>query len=158
MEFVGDKAELWLLGRWENEGFQKECEGLAGWKSTKYSGIVPLSKVYEYIKGADTGIAVLYPIKNYITSLPTKAFEYMACSLPVVMSNFPYWQETFGEYTLFVDPYDPEDIAKKVLFLLDNPDKAKELGDKGKQLTQEKYNWEVEQKKLLDIYEKVLNK
>ena len=146
------------MGRWENEGFQKECEGLAGWKSTKYSGIVPLSKVYEYIKGADTGIAVLYPIKNYITSLPTKAFEYMACSLPVVMSNFQYWEEALGQCALFANPNDPKDISDRIVFLLDNPDKAKRLGEKGERLTQEQYNWEVEQRRLLDVYEKVLNK
>ena len=158
MEFAGDKARLWLLGKWETEEFEKECENLEGWKYTKYLGFVPLSKVYEYMKVADIGISILYPIENYITSLPVKAYEYMACSLPMVMSDFSYWQEIFGECALFANPYDPEDIADRILCLLDDPAKAKQLGDKGRQLTQEKYNWEVEQRKLLDIYEKVLNK
>ena len=158
MEFVGDKAELWLLGKWESEEFKKECEGLEGWKYTKYLGLVSLSEVYEYMKGVDIGISILYPIKNYITSLPIKAFEYMACSLPMVMSNFAYWQETFGECALFVNPYDPEDIAEKVLYLLDNPDEAKKLSDEGRGLIEKKYNWEAEQGKLLDVYKKVLNK
>ncbi|GAH33102.1 unnamed protein product, partial [marine sediment metagenome] len=156
MEFVKDKAELWLLGRWENEEFKKECEGLAGWKYAKYSGFVPLREVYEYMKGADIGISILYPIKNYITSLPIKAFEYMACSLPMVMSNFPYWQETFGEFALFVNPYEPNDIADKILYLLDNPDKAKQLGDRGRDLAEEEYNWEAESKKLVELYKKLL--
>lgn len=157
-EFVGDKAELWLLGEWESEEFRKECQDLEGWKHTKYLGLFPLNQVYEYIKVADIGISILYPIKNYITSLPTKAFDYMACSLPMVMSDFRYWQETFGEYALFANPYSPEDIAEKVLYLLDNPDKAKQLGDRGKDLAEKEYNWEIEQRKLTDIYEKVLSK
>ncbi len=156
MEFVRDKAELWLLGKWESEEFEKECEDLAGWKYTEYLGFVPLSKVYEYIKRADIGIAVLYPVKNYITSLPIKAFEYMACSLPMVMSNFPYWQEIFGEFALFVNPYEPNDIADKILYLLDKPDKAKQLGEKGRRLIKEQHNWETESKKLLDLCEKLL--
>jgi len=75
-----------------------------------------------------------------------------------VMSNFPYWQETFGECALFANPYDPEDIAEKVLYLLDNPDEAKKLSDEGRELIEKKYSWEAERGKLLDVYKKVLNK
>ena len=157
MELVKDKAELWLLGKWESEEFRKECQDLEGWKHTKYLGLFPLNQVYEYIKGADIGISTLYPIENYVTSLPIKAFEYMACSLPMVMSNFPDWQENFGEYALFANPYSPEDIAEKVLYLLNNPDKAKQLGDRGRDLAEEEYNWEAEGRKLLDIYGRVLD-
>jgi glycosyltransferase involved in cell wall biosynthesis len=153
MEFVKDKAELWLLGKWESEEFEKKCKDLDGFKYTKYLGLVPLSEVYKYTKRADIGISILYSIKNYVTSLPIKAYEYMACALPMVMSNFPYWQETFGECTLFADPYNPKDIADKILYLLDNPDKAKQLGDRGRQLIIEKYTWEVESIKLVELYE-----
>ncbi len=153
MEFVKDRAELWLLGNWESNVFEKECEGLEGWKYTKYLGFVPLKDVYSFMKVADIGISILYPIKNYVTSLPIKSFEYMACSLPMVMSNFPYWENMFGECTIFVDPYGPQDIAEKILYLLDNPDKAKELGKKGKELIREKYSWEKESQKLISLYE-----
>jgi glycosyltransferase involved in cell wall biosynthesis len=152
MEFVGEKAELWILGKWESKEFRNHCESLKGWKYTKYLGIVPLDKVYEYMKVADVGISILYPIKNFITSLPIKAFEYMACSLPMVMSNFPYWQEIFGECALFVNPYDAEDIAGKILHLLDNSNEAKKLGDKGRELVEKEYNWELESKKLVQLY------
>lgn len=158
MEFVGDKVELWLLGKWESEEFKQECEKLKGWKHTRYLGSKSLEEVYSYIKVADIGISMLYPVKNYVTSLPVKAFEYMACSLPMVMSNFPYWKEIFGECALFVNPYNPKEIAEKILYLLDNSDKAKRLGNNGRRLVEEKYSWEAEQRRLLDIYKKVLNK
>jgi len=155
MEFIGDRAELWLLGKWENEKFKKECENLKGWRYTKYLGLRPLKEVYSYMKIADIGISILYPAKNYVTSLPVKAFEYMACSLPMVMSNFPYWKEIFEDCALFANPYDPKDIAGKILYLLNNPDKAKKLGNNGRKLIEEKYNWEKESKKLLKVYERL---
>lgn len=99
---------------------------------------------------------LVYPIERCIVGLPIKVFEYMACPLPMVMSNFPYWQGAFSQYALFANPYASEDIADRILCLLDDPDKAKQLGDKGRQLTQEKYSWEVEQRKLLDVYDRVL--
>ncbi|HQU32329.1 MAG: glycosyltransferase family 4 protein [Planctomycetia bacterium] len=156
MEYIGDRAELWLLGDWETDEFKKECENLEGWKSTKYFGRVPLNVVYQYMKKADIGISMLYPIKNYLTSLPVKAFEYMACSLPMIMSDFPYWQEIFGECALFADPHNPRDIAERILYLLNNPEKAQELGIKGRQLIESKYSWEAESKRLIRLYEKLL--
>lgn len=156
--FVKDRAELWLLGKWENKEFEKECKTLKGWEYTKYFGYVPYGKHYSFIKIANIGLVNFFPLPNQQRAMPNKPFEYMACSLPMVMSNFPYWQETFGKYALFANPYNPEDIAEKVFYLLDNPDKMKKLGYRGRELIEEKYNWEVEQRKLLDIYKEVLNK
>ena len=151
-EYLDGKAELWLLGKWESEKFKKECENLKGWKNTKYLGFISLNEVFQYMKITDIGFCLLHPIKNYITGLPVKAFEYMACSLPMVMSDFYYRQKIFGKCALFAEHYDPKDIAEKVLYLLDNPDEAKELGKKGRKLIEEKYSWEAESKKLLEIY------
>jgi len=158
MEFIKEKGELWLLGKWESEGFRKECASLKGWKYIKYLGLRKPNDVYAFLKNADVGICLLYPLERYMVSLPTKAFEYISCSLPIVMSNFPSWKKNFETCALFANPYDAENIASKILYLLNNPDKARELGNKGRQLAEEKYNWEVEQKKLLDIYEDILNK
>jgi glycosyltransferase involved in cell wall biosynthesis len=152
MEYIGDRAELWLLGKWESEKYKKECKNLAGWKYAKYLGHKSLEEVYGYLKISKVGISILYPVKNYLTSLPVKTFEYMAYSLPIVMSNFPYWKKIFKEYALFTNHYDPKDIAEKILYLLDNPDEAKELGKKGRKLIEEKYSWEAESKKLLEMY------
>jgi len=156
MKYVGDRAELWLLGKWESEKFKKECEDLEEWKYVKYLGFVTLDKVYKYMKISNIGISMLHPVKNYLTSLPVKAFEYMACSLPIIMSNFPYFQKNFKECALFVTPFDFKDIAKKVLYFLDNPDKAKKNGKRGRKLIEEKYSWEAESKKLLEMYEGLL--
>ncbi|MBA7652869.1 hypothetical protein ES703_60708 [subsurface metagenome] len=158
MELVGDKAELWLLGEWASEEYKKECENLGGWKYTNYLGYIPYGEHYSFIKIANIGLVIFLPLPNQERAMPNKPFEYMACSLPMVMSNFSYWQEIFSECALFVNPYDPEDIAEKVLYLLDNPDEAKKLSDEGRELIEKKYNWEAEQGKLLDVYKKVLNK
>jgi len=156
MKFLGDKAELWLVGKWEVKKYKKECEDLEGWKYTEYLGLVPLGEVHKYMKAADMGICILRPTKNFIASLPSKAFEYMACSLPLVMSNFPYWQEIFGECALFANPYDAEDITEKVSYILAHPDKADEMGKRGRRLVEEKYNWEKESNKLIRIYQDLL--
>ncbi|RKX54555.1 MAG: glycosyltransferase family 1 protein [Thermotoga sp.] len=155
MEFVGDRAELWLLGKWENEEFERECESLKGWEYTKYLGYVPYGKHYSFIKMANIGVINFLPLPNQQKAMPNKPFEYMVCSLPMIMSNFSYWQGIFGECALFANSYNPKDIAEKILYLLDNPDEAKRLGNNGRKLIEEKYSWENESKKLLGVYKKL---
>jgi glycosyltransferase involved in cell wall biosynthesis len=157
MDFIENKAKLWLLGEWENEEFKQECENLTGWKYATYLGQIPYGQHYSLIKTADLGLVNFFPLPNQERAMPNKPFEYMACSLPMVMSNFPYWQEIFGQCAVFVDPYDPKDIAEKILHLLDNSNEAKKLGDKGRELIEEEYNWETESRKLIDLYKGLLH-
>jgi len=152
IELVKDEAILWLLGKWENEEFKKKCESLRGWRNTKYFGVVPFNNVFNYMKSASIGIFVPHAKKNFVTNLPIKTFEYMACSLPLVMSDFPYWRQLFGEYAVFANPYDPKDITEKIFNLLNNPSEMEEMGLKGKQKVVSEYNWEFESKKLLNLY------
>ncbi|MDD5063956.1 MAG: glycosyltransferase family 4 protein [Phycisphaerae bacterium] len=157
MDFIENKANLWLLGEWESEKFKQECENLTEWNYATYLGQIPYGQHYSLIKTADVGLINFFPVPNQERAMPNKPFEYMACSLPMVMSNFPYWQELFGECALFVNPYDAKDIAEKILHLLDNSNEAKKLGDKGRELIEEEYNWEAESQKLIDLYKGLLN-
>jgi len=152
MELLEQRCELWLIGKWYEERFKEECMKLEGWHHTKYFGVVSLTEVPKYMKNADIGISTLYPVKNYLTSLPTKAFEYMSCSLPMIMSDFPYWKEVFGKCALFVDPYAAKNLAEKIQYFLENPDIASQFGKRGRQLVVEKYNWENESRKLMNLY------
>ena len=158
MEFVGDRAKLWLLGSWESTQFQSECQQLEGWKHVNYRGEIPYGEHYSLIKLADIGVVNFLPAPNHERSGPNKLFEYMTCRLPMVVSDFEYWQEMFHECAVFADPCSPEDISGKITYLLDNPDKAKQLGDEGRKLIDEKYSWENESKKLLKTYEELCTK
>ena len=88
MEYVGNRAVFYLLGKWENEKCRKECEKVRGWKYTKYLGVKKLEEVYSIMKSSDICIANILPGKHNLKAQPNKLFEYMACSLPVVISNF----------------------------------------------------------------------
>ena len=55
-----------------------------------------------------------------------------------------------------VDPTDPKEIADSIEFLYRNPDLRKQMGENGKKALMEKYNWEADGRKLLDIYDRVL--
>ena len=58
---------------------------------------------------------------------------------------------------LIVDPLDPREVAKAIEYLIEHPDEARKMGKNGKKAILEKYNWEKEGRKLLEIYARVLD-
>jgi glycosyltransferase involved in cell wall biosynthesis len=151
-------CDLWLLGTWDSKEYKDKCSGLYGWKYVKDFGYHPMYEVFRYMKCASIGCCTLYPVPNHIGSLPVKVFEYMACSLPVVMSNFKLWIENFREGAVFVDPNNIEEISEKIKMIIEDDNLRNELSYKGNEMTRKYYSWENESLKLLDLYNKILSK
>ena len=144
--------ELWLLGPWESESFKKECQNLNGWANTRYLGIVEPDEIYSYLNAADIGIITFLPYPNHIRTLATKPFEYMLSGLPIIMSNFEYWQKFFGDLSIYVDPKKPKEIRESIIKLILNPKKMKMMGFESRKKVLEEYNWNLESKKLIKLY------
>jgi glycosyltransferase involved in cell wall biosynthesis len=151
---------LHLAGEFESEDLKKEVMKLSGWKKVKYYGFVNREKVKEILTNVNAGIVNFLPELNHINSMPNKIFEYMSASLPVIASNFPLWKEIIEKNNcgICVDPTNPEEIAKAIKYLITHPEEAKKIGENGRRAVFEKYNWEKESEKLLDLYKEILNK
>ncbi len=57
---------------------------------------------------------------------------------------------------LCVDPLDPKVIAQAVEYLLTHREEALRMGEHGRRAVEEKYNWEKEGEKLLNLYARLL--
>lgn len=92
--------------------------------------------------------------------MPTKLFEYLACSIPVVASALPsiVGYRDLGEWGIVADPGDPEAHATAIANLLDDPQEAQRLGACGRALVESMCNWEAESEKLLGFYGQLLDK
>ena len=155
MALVKADVELWLIGFWHDKELKPECEALEGWKRTRLFDYMTVDEAYAHMKQADIGIVTFLPAPNHLTTISTKPFEYMACDMPVVMSDFPYWRQTFRDYAEFVNPADPVELAERIDFLLNHPAHAKDLVRRAKAWMEENYSWEREEKKLLAIYQQL---
>lgn len=153
---LNGKVELWLLGKWETDSYKEECEALAGAKYARYLGYKKMEEIYSYIKAADIGLALLYKIENYLISLPTKVFEYMACRIPIIISDFPLWKDLFSDCALFADSQNPEEIAEKIRILIEDEKLRRDFLEKGRKLVESQYSWERESKRLVGMYEIIL--
>jgi glycosyltransferase involved in cell wall biosynthesis len=133
---------------------RKALEEFGLQKNISLVGSVKHDKIYSILRRCNVGLAILHPEPNYIESLPTKLFEYMAAGLPVIASNFPLWKEIVegNNCGLTVNPLDPKEIARAIEFLMEHPDKARKMGENGRKAVLEKYNWENESEKLISLY------
>ena len=81
-------------------------------------------------------------------------FEYMVAGIPVIASDFQYWRDLIEEENcaLFVDPSNPKEISSAVKKLVENQELAKEMGLRGQKAVLKKFNWDIEEKKLVRFY------
>jgi glycosyltransferase involved in cell wall biosynthesis len=123
-----------------------------------FHGYMPAHEGWPIIAQCDIGLAILHPIANYVKSYPTKVFEYMAMGLPVIASNFPLYKEVIERSNcgLCVNPLDPQEIAEAIRWLIEHPFEARRMGENGRKAAGKRYNWELEEQKLLDFYETLL--
>lgn len=146
------EIELWLLGPIKEKEIEKEIEEQA---NVKYFGIVEAYNIFGYINKADIGIITFLPAPNHLHTLATKPFEYMACAKPMIMSNFTYWEETFGESSLYVDPTDIQAIAQTIKKLIEDEALRMKMSAKNLDLSKNEYNWTKESQKLIFLYKEL---
>lgn len=154
--------KLYLVGKATPDSFAKEVNMLISNLNIK-ENIKLISWVsYEekeiYSSQASIGLVTFLPYANNMSCLPNKLFDYMLVGLPVVASNFLLYKEIVegNKCGITVDPTNPKEIAKAVEYLIEHRNEAQKMGENGKKAILEKYNWEAEGRKLLDIYGKVL--
>jgi len=150
--------KLNLAGEFSSVKYESECKNALGWNRVNFLGFLDRKGVKNVYKNSKLGMVTLYPMINYLDALPVKMFEYMSAGIPVVSSNFPLWKEIVegNNCGLTVDPKDPKEISGAIEKLLFNDNLAEEMGQNGKKAVFEKYNWGIEEKKLLNIYKKIL--
>ena len=147
-----------LIGKFEPPDLEQELQALPGYRRVRFLGWMPPERVYTHLENADVGLVCLHPEPRFMIAWPVKLFEYMAAGLPVVASNFPLWKEIVegNRCGVTVDPLDPKAIAQAIEYLLTHPEEAHQMGENGRRAVEEKYNWEREKEKLLELYEQLL--
>lgn len=120
-------------------------------------GFIPYERILAYYNvGNWVAALAIFPFsKHYYQKELTKFFEYMREGIPIIASKFPTWKKLIegNKCGICVDPLDSKEITKAIKYLVDFPEEAKKMGINGRNAVLKKYNWEIESKKLLRMYE-----
>jgi glycosyltransferase involved in cell wall biosynthesis len=151
------KATLQLVGSY-SEAFRRELSQTPGWDRVQERGVLKRADVAQVLSRSCAGIVVYHPVANNIEAEPNKLFEYMAAGIPVIASNFPRWRRLIEREGcgLTVDPLDPRSTASAIEYILSHPEHAREMGVRGRRAVEQRYNWTIAERGLLQLYSDLL--
>jgi len=148
-----------LAGPFDSEKTRRELEQLTGWRNVDYLGNLERKVAVETMMASMIGMICYLPEPNHVNAFPNKLFEYMAAGLPVIASNFPLWRDIIesAQCGICVDPTNPDDIRQAISRMIGDPDGCRQMGENGRRAVLELYNWAAEEKKLLRLYQNILD-
>ena len=82
---------------------------------------------------------------QYTVTSSNKIYEYAACGLPVIVSDFPNYREFLGNesWVRFANPDDPQAIANAIKDILSNFEDYQKMCLAARQAFEEKFNYET---------------
>ena len=151
-------ARLALAGTIQKPGYEDELKRLPGWSRVDFKGHQDRAGVYQILSRSRVGMVALHDTANHLLSVPVKMFEYLAAGVPIIASDFPQWRARIEKFdcAVFVNPKDPAEIKSAIEWLLANPEKAEQMGARGKKAVQDHFNWDAEARHLLEVYQRLL--
>jgi glycosyltransferase involved in cell wall biosynthesis len=102
--------------------------------------------------------ASLFVLPSYSENFGLAVVEAMATGLPVIISDkVNIWREVQAAGAGRVIPADAPALADQLLDLLDNPGAATHMGQKGRSLVQERFQWPRIARSLVEAYERIID-
>ena len=120
-----------------------------------FTGRVPDQALLEMLNTAD--VCVNPDVANEMNDKSTmnKIMEYMALAKPIVQFDLTEGRVSAQQASLYAKRNDPQDMAQKIVSLLDDPAARQWMGEFGRNRVMHELEWEYEAPKLLAAYEMV---
>ena len=149
-------VKLVVTGRVQDEELLNKIKSLP---YVRYTGFLQHSDVLTLQTHSGVMIA-LYDLEKYTQNkfvMGNKIFEAMMCAVPII-SNVACELIEKNRCGIIVQYADLSQIKSAIISLRDNPDLRKTLGENGRKAFLEKYNWNLMEQKLYEIYDGLLQK
>lgn len=146
-----------IVGHLE-KNYQNKLSKYKSWEKVNFLGKISKYELTEFYNKAIVGMSIF----NYSANLGykkgtlgiNKLFEYMAAGLPIICTDFDLWKEIIDKYEcgLYVKPNCSEQIVTAINFLLNNKEKAYEMGQNGMKAVIREYNWGTQEKIYVNLF------
>ncbi|AFY34226.1 glycosyltransferase [Calothrix sp. PCC 7507] len=117
----------------------------------EFVAAMPRYELLKWCRECDVGLAFM-PIGDKdinmqcMVGASNKPFDYMACGLPLIVSDLPDWKQMYVEpgYGLACNPDDPESIATALQWYLEHRIEMRKMGEHGRKRILEEWNYEAQ--------------
>lgn len=120
-----------------------------------FTGRVPDQELLDVLNTAD--VCVNPDVANAMNDKSTmnKIMEYMALGKPIVQFDLAEGRFSAGDASLYAKRNDAVDMAARIVELLDDPVRRKQMGEFGRWRVENQLEWKYEVPKLLSAYDMV---
>jgi glycosyltransferase involved in cell wall biosynthesis len=149
-------VQLLIIGSDENN-YKKKIEKILknnnSLDQTIFTGLLTGSDKIKMLCSSD-----IFVLPSYSETFGLSILEAMSCKLPVIISNqCNIASEVKESCSGIIVNLNKKDLAEAIIELLDNKNLAKEMGENGHKLIQEKFNWNKITNKMIDLYKKAIS-
>ena len=152
-------TKLQIIGPPRSEDYSKtllqKVSHLGCENNVKIIEDVPHDLIWRYMEKATIGVIPSLKFSRVMVDTPTKLFEYMASGCVVVATDFPpvrHFLEGAGEIVI---PESPKEMADAIIKLLSDHDLYEAHFRAGILKIKNEYNWNISEKRLLELYYKI---
>jgi glycosyltransferase involved in cell wall biosynthesis len=154
------QARLYLVGKADDPADEEfliaEAKRLNVLSAVVFVGQLPRDEALRYVQDADVCVSPLYPTPVFNVASPTKLVEYMAMGKAVVANTQPDQKflidESGGGYCV---PYEEGAFARAIVALLQAPEQAKAMGERGKRFALQHRSYgtiaDIVERQMMDI-------
>jgi glycosyltransferase involved in cell wall biosynthesis len=148
------QARLAIGGQFEPAELEQTARQKPGWKRTDHAGWQNRCGLLDMLGRARVGVVPFLPAANHTDCQPTKLFEYMIAGLPVVATDLLQLGKIVkdAQCGILVEPGNPQAMAGAIQWLLEHPEEAQAMGNRGRQSVLRTYNWNSQARILLQLY------
>lgn len=126
--------------------------GIRHSRDIHFTGYVPDGDMPALYSAAE-----LFAFPTLYEGFGIPVLEAQACGTPVLTSNGSSLPEVGGEGAVYVDPYDTEGICAGMRHVLDNPEIAQQLVQKGLANVQ-RFSWQASAERLDEMIETIIDR
>jgi glycosyltransferase involved in cell wall biosynthesis len=154
------QIKIVLLGDGKEKPALIELAKEMGLSNVHFISPLPKTQMPVALAAADVCIAILKPIPLYATVYPNKVFDYMAAGRPVVLAIDGVIREVVetARAGLFVPPGDPDELARSIRRLSEQPSLCTEMGTNGRQYVETHFDRPIIASKLIGLMKDLVNK
>lgn len=139
-------AKLYLVGGSDNSSDEQllinEAKRLGIESAVTITGFLPQNEAWQYTRLADVCVSPIHPAPILEVGSPTKLLEYMAMGKAAVANDHPEQQMVISEsWGGVCVPYQEEAFADGILYLLNNPEIAQQMGIQGRKYIEKNRNY-----------------
>lgn len=161
-ELIGAMSEinipLYIAGQGDIEkNLKQKVTDLNLQNKVKFLGQLTPDELWTYTQNAHIGVNLLQNLGlNYYYSLANKFFDYVQADVPQITMDFPEYRFLNKEFevAVLISDLQRKSIIQAVQRLLKDPQLYTHLQEQCRQ-AKTVWNWETEQKNLLNIYEQL---